>query len=34
MSTEERQMGQEKYKNKRFQDIPSDELETAISYFV
>lgn len=34
MSTEERQMGQEKYKGKRFQDIPSDELERAISYFV
>lgn len=34
MSPEERRLGQEKYKGKRFQDIPSDELETAIGYFV
>lgn len=34
ISLEEHRLGQEKYKGKRFQDIPSDELETAISYFV
>ena len=34
MSKEERLAGQEKYKGKRFQDIPLDELEQAISYFI
>ena len=34
MSMEERAKGQAKYKGKRFQDIPADELEEAIGYFV
>lgn len=34
MSMEERIKGQAKYKGKRFQDIPLDELEEAIGYFV
>ena len=34
MSMEERAKGQAKYKGKRFQDIPLDELEEAIGYFV
>ena len=34
MSMEERVKGQAKYKGKRFQDIPADELEEAIGYFV
>ena len=34
MSMEERAKGQSKYKGKRFQDIPLDELEEAIGYFV
>ena len=34
MSMEERVKGQAKYKGKRFQDIPVDELEEAIGYFV
>ena len=34
MSSEVRRAGQEKYKGKRFQDIPLDELETAIGYFI
>lgn len=34
MSEAERLAGQAKYKNKRMQDIPDDELEEAISYFI
>ena len=34
MSEQERLAGQEKYKGKRFQDIPQSELEEAISYFI
>ena len=34
MSKEERLAGREKYKGKRFQDIPLTELEEAISYFI
>ena len=34
MSMEERAKGQAKYRGKRFQDIPLDELEEAIGYFV
>lgn len=34
MSQEERLTGQAKYKGKKFQDIPQDELEEAISYFI
>ena len=34
MSKEERLAGQTKYKGKKFQDIPQDELEDAISYFI
>ena len=34
MSQEERLAGQEKYKGKKFQDIPQDELEQAISFFI
>lgn len=34
MSLEERRADQEKYKGKRFQDIPLDELEKAIGYFI
>ena len=34
MSEQERLAGQEKYKGKKFQDIPQSELEDAISYFI
>lgn len=34
ISKEERLAGQTKYKGKKFQDIPQDELEDAISYFI
>ena len=34
LTKEERLQGQAKYKSKRFQDIPSDELERAIGYFI
>lgn len=34
MRLEERRAGQEKYKGKRFQNIPLDELEKAIGYFI
>lgn len=34
MSEAERKAGQEKYKNKRFQDIPVEEYSEAISYFI
>ena len=34
MSIEDRLAGQAKYKGKKFQDIPQDELEDAISYFI
>lgn len=34
MSQEERLAGQAKYKGKKFQDIPQNELEEAISFFL
>ena len=34
MSEEERIAGQNKYNNKKFQDIPENELEEAISFFI
>lgn len=34
MSEQERLAGQAKYKGKKFQDIPQDELEQAISFFI
>lgn len=34
VSQEERIAGQNKYRGKKFQDIPQNELETAISYFL
>ena len=34
ISKEERLTGQTKYKGKKFQDIPADKLEDAISYFI
>jgi hypothetical protein len=34
MNSEERLAGQTKYKNKKFQDIPQDELNNAISFFI
>lgn len=34
MSQEKRLVGQAKYAGKKYQDIPADELEDAISYFI
>ena len=34
LSEQERLAGQAKYKDKKFQDIPQDELEQAISFFI